>query len=252
MNRTKLFNLPILNGTFEEVASYLYNLPKGNQPYLVFTPNVDHIVKISKDRMLFEQYQQADYFLADGWPLVALSKFKENKLNSRVSGADIFSYFLTYYNVVRKRFFIIGGKPGNESILRDQIIKKAGIDISDINIVCPPNGFSENHEMLTSIIHEIQLFKPDFVFICLGFPKQEKIALKLKDKISTSLIFGLGASIDFYVGNIKRAPRYIQLIGLEWLWRLLSDPKRLWKRYLIEDPYFIILSFLELFKKNDM
>lgn len=246
-----IFDLPIVNSSFCEIVEYFlsHDCTYGTETRVIVTPNVDHIVKVSRDKTLFNLYKKADIFTADGIPIVLSSRLIGGKIRERITGADLFVTIAERGTSINKKIFIIGGFPEEKLWLQEKLQEKLSCKETQLLIYCPPKGFSAKHIEMQEIIKQVNNFCPDYVFICLGFPKQEQVAFVLRDLTKVGLIFCVGASVEFYVGKIKRAPLIAQNFGMEWLWRLLSDPKRLWKRYLVEDPYFLLILFKEIIKK---
>jgi len=119
-----------------------------------------------------------------------------------------------------------------------------------VHLLCPSNNFDPYGFEAEQAALLIRQLEPDFVFVCLGFPKQERWAFRHAPGLSSGVILCVGAAQEFALGLKKRAPQWMQQNGLEWLWRLLSHPKKLWRRYLVEGPAFIPIFFREWKKRN--
>jgi N-acetylglucosaminyldiphosphoundecaprenol N-acetyl-beta-D-mannosaminyltransferase len=180
--------------------------------------------------------QNANILIADGFPIVLTAKLLKNKKITKIAGADLFFHLMKIANENSSRIFFIGS---TDSTL-GKIKKK--ISIEYMNITCgfysPPykSIFSEDDsELMLSKINE---FKADIVFVGMTAPKQEMWVEAYKNRITAKTVCSIGAVFDFYAGTIKRAPKWMILFKLEWFYRLISEPKRMWKRYLIYSPLF--------------
>ena len=130
--------------------------------------------------------------------------------------------------------FIIGGKDGIAEKAKANLEKKLP-DIEIVGVYAPPFGFENNLDELDRIIAMISDVHPDLLIACFGCPKQEKWIYENIDKYDAKVTICAGATVDFLAGNVKRAPRWMSDHGLEWFYRLLQEPKRMFKRYLIDD-----------------
>jgi exopolysaccharide biosynthesis WecB/TagA/CpsF family protein len=173
-------------------------------------------------------------------------------LKEKISGSDFFPLFCRFHrNNEDVTVFLLGGAKGVADRARTKINAKIGRDIV-IGSYSPSFGFEKNEQECLEIIELINQSRATVLAVGVGAPKQEKWIDKYKHKFThVKIFFAVGATIDFEAGNIQRAPRWMSKAGLEWLYRIYSDPKRLWKRYLVEDlPFFwlIIKQKLGLYK----
>jgi N-acetylglucosaminyldiphosphoundecaprenol N-acetyl-beta-D-mannosaminyltransferase len=226
----------------ENILDFIKSKKKG---YLV-TPNVDHIVKLKKDMEFKEVYDNADFVLADGKPIIFVSRLVGKPILEKVSGSDLFKPLLAMAEQKKIRVFFLGAKEETSKIA----VEKMKTEFPNLKIAgrySPPFGF-ENDEMENNKIEKlINDASPAMLFLFLGAPKQEKWIYKNIKKLEINLAFCFGATLDFYSGDIKRAPQWIQKMGFEWFWRMIMDPKRLVKRYLIEDMFpFLGITIKEL------
>ncbi|MBO3459844.1 WecB/TagA/CpsF family glycosyltransferase [Aetokthonos hydrillicola Thurmond2011] len=235
MQKVKILNIEINNLSKSE---FLETLRSG----VVFTPNVDHLMKLQKDSEFLEAYSISDYKVCDSQILIYASRFLGNPLKEKISGSDFFPDFYNYHRKNENiKIFLLGAREGVATTAQTKINKKVGRDII-VGTYSPPFGFEKNEEECQKILKMINSSGATVLAIGLGAPKQEKWLYKYKNELSSIKIFmALGATIDFEAGNIKRAPKWMSQIGLEWLFRLVSEPKRLWKRYLIDDIFFFFL-----------
>lgn len=240
MNRVRILNIEVDNVNMEESIKIIEKLILKNDNSYVVTPNVDHIVKLEHDDEFKKAYENADLILADGIPLIWISKLLRTPLKEKVSGSDLFPNICKLASEKGYKIFLLGAAEG-VALKASENLK---VKYSNLNIVgcySPNYGFEKDKEEIKKIINLINISKPDILIVGLGAPKQEKFIFNYKDKLNVPISLGLGASIDFEAGNIKRAPKWMQKIGTEWLYRLMKEPKRMYKRYLIDDMKIIKL-----------
>ena len=242
MSRIKFLNTNIDNLTMEEALERIDELIKRGKPSYVVTPNVDHIVKLEKDVEFQEVYRNADLILTDGMPLLWISKFKKNPIKEKVSGSDLFPKVCELAAQKGYKVFLLGAAEG--------IADKAALNLKNkyngLNIIgtySPSYGFETKPEEIEYIIDKIRSTEPNILAVGLGAPKQEKFIYKYIDQLNVPISLAIGASIDFEAGNIKRAPKWMQKVGLEWFYRLTKEPKRMFKRYLVDDIKILKLIF---------
>jgi exopolysaccharide biosynthesis WecB/TagA/CpsF family protein len=241
METVKILNVEINNLSKAEV---LKNLDYG----VVFTPNVDHIILLQNDPVFAEVYEEADYRLCDSKILYIVSRFLGTPIREKISGSDFFPAFCNYHKDNEDiRIFLLGAKEGVALQAQENINKKIGREIV-VGAHSPSFGFEENEQECLEIVEKIKKSGATVLAVGVGAPKQEKWIYKYKAYLPSIKIFlAIGATIDFEAGNKRRAPKWITEIGLEWLHRLLSEPKRLWKRYLLGGPFFCWLVLKQKF-----
>jgi len=207
------------------------------QQGVVFTPNVDHLVKLQKDQLFNEVYSVADYRLCDSKILIYAAKFLGSPIREKISGSDFFPAFYEYHRRnLGIKLFLLGAQTGVAAKAQCRINSKIGREIV-VGSYSPPFGFETDAAECDRIIQMVNASGATVLAVGVGSPKQEKFIYTYKDRFSTIKIFlAVGATIDFEAGQVNRAPKWASDAGLEWLYRLLLEPKRLWKRYLLDDP----------------
>ena len=240
IRKVSLCGVDIDNISMQEAIERVDLLVKKRQPSYVVTPNIDHIVKLDKDAEFREAYKNASLVLADGMPLIWASKFLGHPLKGKVSGSDLFPKICGMAAAKRYRLFFMGGRPGAAQ-KSAEVLKNIYPDINIVGIYAPPYGFEGDREENEKIVKMIKESNPDILFVGLGAPKQETWIYKYREHYQSPVSIGIGASFEFIAGMVKRAPLWMQRIGLEWFWRLMMEPGRLWKRYLIDDMRFFWL-----------
>lgn len=220
---------------------------------IVYTPNVDHLVRIQKDLDFDIAYKTATYRVCDSQIVMYASQFLGTPLQEKICGSDLLPAFYTYNrDNPEVKIFLLGGKEGVPQQARENINQKVGRNIV-VAAHSPSFGFENNDEECQHIIEMIKASGANVLAIGVGTPKQEKWIYKYRARLQfLKVILAVGATVDFEAGNIKRAPAWMSKIGLEWLYRLSLEPRRLAKRYLVDDlPFFGLILKQKLGGMND-
>lgn len=234
-------NTEIDNLTMNEALDEIEKLIKQKINAYVVTPNVDHIVQLEKGGLLTDVYKQANLILCDGKPLIWLSKFFNTPIKEKISGSDLFPRLCERAARNNYTMYFLGAAEGVAAKAACNLMNRyPGLNV--VGTYSPPFGFENDKKEIENIINNIKRTSPDILIVGLGAPKQEIFIYKYRDKLNVPISLGLGASIDFEAGNVKRAPRWMSEHGLEWLYRITQDPKRMAKRYLIDDRKIISLA----------
>lgn len=242
----QMLNIKIQSITQQE---FLANLKKG----VVITPNVDHLVKLQKDKEFYDTYQQAEWVICDSKILYLLSKLLKNPLPEAIPGSSFFTAFYEFHkDDPNCKIFLLGAAEGIAAKAMERINQKVGRNIV-VGAHSPSYGFEKKPEECEKLIRIVNESGANVLLVGVGAPKQEKWIMKYRNRMPKVDIFmGLGATIDFEAGTLKRAPIFWQKIGMEWLYRCLKEPKRLFKRYFIDDMQFFYYFAQQLlgFYKN--
>lgn len=241
-HRINFLNTQIDNLTIEEAIIEADKLINNGKYNYVVTPNVDHIVKLEEDKEFLEIYNNADLILTDGMPLVWVSKMCKNPIKEKISGSDFFPKLCEFSVKKGYKIFLLGAAEGVAYRAKINLENKyKGINI--VGTYSPKYGFEKDKYEISKIINMINETKPDILAVGVGAPKQEKFIYKYLNELKVPLSLGVGATIDFEADNIKRAPKWMQKSGLEWFYRFIKEPKRMFKRYFIDDIKFINIMF---------
>lgn len=234
MARIKFMNTDIDNLTMAETLNEIDKLIQKKNCSYVVTPNVDHIVRLEKDEKLQKVYKNASLILTDGKPLIWISKWYKTPIKEKISGSDLFPRVCQLAANKNYTMYLLGAAEGVADTAAKNLMKKyPGLNI--VGTYSPPFGFEKSKQEMNKIKTQIQDVHPDILIVGLGCPKQEKFMYYHCKELGVPISFGLGASIDFEAGNIKRAPKWMSNHGLEWLYRFSKEPKRLFKRYFVDD-----------------
>ena len=264
LKRTRIFDLDLINDSnFDATITSMVNFhkefdPQGDKLPMLFTPNVDDVVKLNdkKYASLAAILKKCFYIIPDGQPIIWVSKMlgKDKALQRRLPGSELFP--LLWKELIRnnKRILVIAP---NEQV--GELLKK---EYAQMEYFVPPFFDVDKPEELARVIEDclplFNKFKPEYVFLGIRFPKQNHIALQLIEQVnknpewknnSMPLFLLLGASYEFYLNIKKRAPLFWQKIGMEWFYRFTQEPGRLFKRYFVDDLQFIPIVFREFRKK---
>ena len=200
----------------------------------VFTPNVDHVVLADENARFRQAYEGASLSLCDGMPVLWAARLLGTPLPAKVSGSDLIEPLMDRAASRGYRVFLMGGAEGVGQTARDALkarlpkLEVVGTDSSRVDLDASQND----------LVERIRATRPDIVLVALGAPKQEVWSHEQRDALAPAVLIGVGAGIDFIAGAQKRAPRWISESGLEWLYRLARDPRRLASRYFLRDPWF--------------
>lgn len=248
MEKVKVFGVTIDNITVHLVLDKIDQLITSKGKGIVVTPNVDHVVKLKKDHEFKRIYDQAYLVLNDSTILKRSAVLLGYKMKEKISGSDLFPILCEHAAAKNYKVFFLGGLEGVADKAAQNLLQSMPtLDI--VGTYSPPFGFEHDEDECEKIVDLINDKKPDILFIGLGAPKQEKFADKFKDEYHANVSLCIGASFDFQAGSIKRAPIILQKIGLEWFYRFYKEPKRLFKRYFIDDMQFIGIFVKELISK---
>jgi N-acetylglucosaminyldiphosphoundecaprenol N-acetyl-beta-D-mannosaminyltransferase len=204
----------------------------------IATPNVDHLRIISERPGLLGMVNEASLRVADGMPLVWASRLQGTPLPERITGAGLTLSLTAAAAKEGASIFLLGGDPGDAEAAADAL-KRLYPNLKIAGIMCPPAGFEHDALQMTQIGNALHTAKPDLVYSCFGFPKQELVSRALRERLPSAWFLGLGGSLAIVSGRTPRAPRWIQEIGMEWAWRLALEPRRLFHRYIMRDLPFV-------------
>lgn len=243
MKKQALLNTYVNNFDMCETLQAIESLLKANKKAYIVPINVDVVIKIEKDEYLKKIVNNAEIVVVDGKPLIWVSKLHKRPVKAKISGSDLVPLLFERGAKKGYKFFLIGGKEGVAEKAKNNL-EKNNPEIQIVGTYAPPIGFNENEEELKKINEMINRSKADIVIACFGCPKQEKWIYENYMKYNAKISICAGATVDFLAGNIKRAPKWMSEHGLEWFYRFLQEPKRMFKRYFIDD-----IKILKLIRK---
>lgn len=223
---------------FEEAVERLVEFAKGDQPRYAVTANVDHVVRLRRRPDLKPLYDHADLTVADGMPLIWASRRLKKPLPERVAGSDLFPALCQQAALHGLSVFLLGGDPGTAAAAAE-VMRQRHPALQVAGTYCPDYGFERDPDQCRAAVEVVRRAAPDILFVGLGSPKQEQWIADHRHEFGARLSIGVGISFSFACGQVTRAPRWMQRMGLEWLHRLAQEPRRLARRYLIDDALFV-------------
>ena len=221
----------------------------GVRRYVCIT-GVHGVMESQRDEALRRIHNGAGLVTPDGMPLVWLSKWRGWHRTTRVYGPDLMLALCERSLATGYRHFFYGGKEGVPERLARRLQKRyPGLTVA--GTYSPPFKAVTEQEG-EAVIDRINAAKPDIVWVGLGTPKQEHWMAQHVDRLTASVLLGVGAAFDFHAGLKRQAPRWMQRSGLEWLFRLATEPRRLWRRYLVNNPLFVWLTLLQMWRPTSL
>jgi len=244
MNRISICNIPVdvltMQQTIEMIDSAIHK--KKSVHHVVI--NAVKVVNAQKDAQLRNSIVHCDIINADGQGIIWASRFLNKPLPERVAGIDLMENLVSLASEKNYRIFFLGAK---EEIV-STVVKKYKEKYGDKIISGYRNGYFKKDEE-KEVAEQIAASRADILFVAMSSPKKEIFLNSYKDTINTPFIMGVGGSFDVVSGHVNRAPRWMQDWGLEWFFRTLQEPRRMWKRYLFGNSSFIFLVIKEKIKQ---
>jgi N-acetylglucosaminyldiphosphoundecaprenol N-acetyl-beta-D-mannosaminyltransferase len=234
MEKQSLLNTYVNNVSMDEAICAIESLIVQPQNSYVVAINVDVVTKIEEDPYLKKITDSADMVLVDGKPLIWISKLHKKVVKEKISGSDLVPQLCKRASEKGYKIFIIGGQDG-VALKAKQNLEKQYPAIQVVGTYAPPFGFEKDEQELNKINDMISQAAPDLLIACFGCPKQEKWVYENYQKYQAKVSICAGATVDFLSGNVTRAPRWMSNAGLEWFYRFLQEPKRMFKRYFVDD-----------------
>lgn len=214
-------------------------VPEGESVRLVATANLDHVVNLSRNERFRRAYAEAWVTTADGAPVFLYAKLMGCGLPERVTGVDLFEALMLNLSPDRHRPFFVVSKSATGDYLREWLLER-GFSSEQIGVLCPPFGFERDESYSQLMAGQIRHHKTTHLVFGVGAPKSEVWINTHKSSLGSCYAFGFGAGLDFFSGTLRRAPRWMRQTGLEWLWRVGSEPKRLSRRYFVDSWRFLL------------
>jgi N-acetylglucosaminyldiphosphoundecaprenol N-acetyl-beta-D-mannosaminyltransferase len=220
-----------------------------NQCHFIAVTGMHGVTEAQHDSRFKQMLNSADLVVPDGMPLVWLGRCRGHSLRRRVYGPELME---TFCRATRSnyRHFLYGGMPGVPTALAGILESKYGINVAGI---CSPPFHELSEREDEKIVSSIYSVEPDVLWVGLSTPKQERWMYEHRHRLRVPVVIGVGAAFDLNSGRIRQAPSWMREHGLEWAYRLLREPKRLWRRYLIYGPEFLwrVASELSGLRKFD-
>lgn len=237
-----LRGLPVHRLGEQETVSHMIQQSTAGIGGWVITPNLDHLRRVERDVQFAGFFRQADLVVADGMPLIWAARLQGTPLPGRVAGSSMIWSLTAAAAAEGRSIFLLGGDPGTAEAA-GAVLQTRYPGLIVAGTACPPVGFEKDSGEMKTLRRQLAAASPDIVFVALGSPKQERLIAQIRDELPRAWWLGVGISFSFVCGKVKRAPVWMQKIGLEWVHRLVQEPRRLAKRYLIDDLPFAFVLF---------
>lgn len=240
-----ILGLPVNPLTMEQLIQLADRHIKSRKQLLLGVINAAKLVNSRRDPQLRQSLDQADIILADGAPIVWLSKVIGKGLPQRVPGIDIMFKLLELASQKSYSVYFLGAKP--------LVIKKVARFVKNNYTGLRIAGFRDGYfiqDQEKNVAEEIKKSNADILFVAMSSPKKENFLKQWQTFMSVPVCHGVGGSFDIIAGVTKRAPKWMQKCGLEWLYRVIQEPRRMWKRYLVTNTLFITLSIKAIIQTN--
>jgi N-acetylglucosaminyldiphosphoundecaprenol N-acetyl-beta-D-mannosaminyltransferase len=251
-NRRKvnILGCPIDNLSLEEALAAIEKFIESKKPHQYIAINADKIVKMRKDDLFRDIILSSDLNIVDGQPLMWVSRLFGQPVKQRYGGIDIMDALMPLAERKGYGVYFLGGR---EEIVKN-VAEKYRRRCPDLRITGWRNGYWEKEEE-EGIIKNIKESGSDVLFFAMSSPKKEVFLKTYLGEIGVPFVMGVGGAFDVLAGKTKRAPEWVQKIGMEWLFRVIQEPRRLWKRYLVGNTIFMWLVLkefvnLKIFRKN--
>ena len=248
--RVRILGIPVSVINLAGATDLVMNWAAHEGSRTVFVREVASLMAAVNDKRLAELHEEADLIVADGAPLVWVARMRgAGRGIKRAPGADLVDAVCRSSLATGQSHYFFGGKPGvaDEMVAR---LKSRYPGLKVVGTYSPPiRAIGPNFELDNDTKREIEQIReaePDFVWVGISSPKQEYWMMKAAPLLGHGVLFGVGAAFDFHSGAVKRAPRWMRNNGLEWAHRLISEPRRLWRRYLVLAPQFCMKVAMEL------
>ncbi|WP_046370276.1 WecB/TagA/CpsF family glycosyltransferase [Flavihumibacter petaseus] len=245
MKRISICNIPVDAYTMEETVGLIDDALQENRPIHHVVINAAKVVNANKNVELMDSIVNCDIINADGQGVVWASRFLNKPLPERVAGIDLMDELIALAHRKGYKIYLLGAKEEIVSKVARILSEKYSPDI----IGGYRNGYYKPDEEL-EIARSIGSSGAKMLFVAITSPKKEIFLNKYKDEINVPFIMGVGGSFDVVAGFVKRAPRWMQVAGLEWFYRVIQEPRRMWKRYLVGNIEFGYLVMKEKMQFN--
>jgi N-acetylglucosaminyldiphosphoundecaprenol N-acetyl-beta-D-mannosaminyltransferase len=227
----------------------IYNSLTSKSTRHVVTANAQFYVMAQRLRRFRNCLNHAEYICADGFSIQLACRWLAKIPIARCPGVDLVRNLCKQGATHGLRVYLVGGAPGSAAISA-RILSECYPGLNIVGTDCPPMGFEERPEILNAVLARLANARPHVVFVALGAPKQEYFIDQHVRPLRISVAVGVGGAFEMISGRIPRAPGWIQHIGMEWCYRLLREPRRLWKRYLIGNFEFLLILTLRYFLRE--
>ena len=222
----------------QQVVDWIFGALAERRGGWLVTANLDFLCRCARDPARVDLYAQADLAVADGMPLIWAAQLQGEPLPCRVAGSDLVWLMAERAAADGRSLYLLGGEPGAAEDARDVLLDRwPSLRIAGIS--SPFVAATPTEDELAEIRADLVACRPDIVYVALGSPKQELVIAGVREHLPQTWMAGVGMSLSFIAGRSKRAPLWMQRTGLEWLHRFAQEPRRLIRRYFLENIPFV-------------
>jgi N-acetylglucosaminyldiphosphoundecaprenol N-acetyl-beta-D-mannosaminyltransferase len=229
--------------TMDEALDRVHNAVVNKSPLRIGVINAAKIVKMQTDESLKESVRESDVVYADGMSVVWASRLLGHPLPERLTGIDLMHGILSEGNTHGYKVYCLGAT----AEVLSSVVEEFRVAYPSVQLVGHHDGYFDESEE-EAIASQIRSLQPDILFIAITSPKKENFMARWFEHMRVPVVHGVGGSFDVVAGVVKRAPAAWQRLGLEWLYRVIQEPRRLWKRYLVTNTQFLVLLVRERFE----
>jgi len=245
--RREVLGVAVDNLTLRETVEQVAEFVRQREPRQHVVVNADKVVKANKDPHLARIIAECDLINADGMPVVWASRLLGRPLKERVTGIDLFYALLQKANHAHWRVFFLGAQP----TVLDEVVRRTRAGYPGIVIAGARDGYWSVEEE-RGVAEQIALARPDLLFVAISSPKKETFLAEYRSLMKVPFAMGVGGTFDVMAGMTQRAPRWMQKTGFEWFYRFLQEPRRLFRRYFIDDmAFFLMLAKAVWLRRSD-
>ena len=234
-DRVNLFDLEFDNITMTEAVNLVGEIVETRQKKTAFFVNPDCLNKIFSDKDYYNVLKDSEYIFPDGIGVNIACKIIGEPLRENVNGTDMLPFLCQMCESNSRSIYLLGGGELVAQTMRDKLCQK----YENLSIVGARDGFFDRETETDSVIEDINLSGADVLLVAFGAPLQEKWIARNRDKLHCNVLMGVGGLFDFYSERTQRAPAWMREIGIEWVYRLMQEPGRMWRRYIIGNPLFV-------------
>ena len=240
--RIELLGMPMHVVRMGELVEYCEQAVTQRCSLVLGMVNVAKVVNGRKNRQLYESVASSDLIAADGQGVVWLSRLTGRPLPERVAGIDVMRALMELADRKQYRVFFLGAK----AEVVQEVVRRAEADFPGLKVAGYRDGYFDLENEGREVAEQIATSRADILFVAITPPRKELFMDRWKETTAVPVCHGVGGSFDVYAGRIRRAPRWMQQAGLEWFFRVVQEPRRMWKRYLITNTVFLLLSVREI------
>ncbi|AKU91105.1 WecB/TagA/CpsF family glycosyltransferase [Vulgatibacter incomptus] len=250
--RVEIAGIPVDCLTAQEVVARAMAHCEGadSPPLTILSCNVDMVVKASRDPGFARALASGGIVTADGMPIVWLGRRMGARVPERVAGSELVPLLAEACAAAGRRIFLFGAAPGVADGAAE-VLRRKHPNLAVAGVLSPPMGFEKDGDRLGETLDAVKRAAPDVLFVAMGAPRQERFIAEHAHALGAKVILGIGGSLDMLAGRVRRAPPWVQRSGFEWLWRLSREPRRLFRRYLVEDVAFLPIAWRALRRRGD-